>query len=82
MLNVLLNSQEPNTIKIENLCINNSSLFNIEKILEKLLYKRVYQFLTENNFIYDLQFGFRQKFSTAHSLINLIENIRQALDIH
>ena len=53
---------------------------NIEKILEKLMYKRVYQFLTENNIIYDLQFGLRQNFSPAHALINLTENIRQALD--
>ena len=44
------------------------------------MYKRVSQFLTENNIIYDLQFGFRQNFSTAHALINLTENIRQALD--
>ena len=44
------------------------------------MYKRVYQFLTENNIIYDLQFGFRQNFSTAHALINLTQNIRQALD--
>ena len=36
--------------------------------------------MTENNFIYDLQFGFRQNVSTAHALINLTENIRQALD--
>ena len=57
-----------------------SLLSNIEKILEKLMYKRVYQFLTENNIIYDLQFGFRKNFSTAHALINLTENIRQALD--
>ena len=45
------------------------------------MYKRVYQFLTENNIIYDLQFGFRQNFSTAHVLIDLTENIRQALDV-
>ena len=31
-----------------------SLLSNIEKILEKLMYKMVYQFLTENNIIYDL----------------------------
>ena len=42
--------------------------------------KRVYQFLTENSIIYDLQFGFRQKLSTAHAFINLTESIRQALD--
>ena len=44
------------------------------------MYERVYQFLTENNLIYDLQFGFRQNASTAHTLINLTEDIRQALD--
>ena len=55
-------------------------LSNIGKILEKSMYKRVYQFLTEKNIIYDWQFDFRQNFSTAHALINLTENIRQALD--
>ena len=44
------------------------------------MYKRVCNFLTENNIIYDLQFGFRQKFPTFHALINFITNIRQALD--
>ena len=44
------------------------------------MYKQVHNFLTENNIIYDLQFGFRQKFSASHALINLTENIRQALD--
>ena len=42
--------------------------------------KRVYQFLTESNIIYDLQFGFRLNVPTAQALINLTENIRQALD--
>ena len=55
-------------------------LSNVEKILERLMYKRVYNFLTENNIICDMQLGFRQKFSTSHALINLPENIRQALD--
>ena len=44
------------------------------------MYKRIYQSLTENNIIYDLQFGFRKNFSTAHALTNFTENIRQALD--
>ena len=44
------------------------------------MYKRVYNFLTEDNIIYNLQFGFRQRFSASHALINLTENIRQALD--
>ena len=49
-------------------------------MLEKLMYKRVYNFLIENNIIYDLQFGFRQKFSASHALINLTKNMRQTLD--
>ena len=39
--------------------------------------KRIYQFLTVNNVIYDSQFGFRQNLSTAHVLISFTENIRQ-----
>ena len=55
-------------------------LSNIEKILEKLMYKRLYTFLDNKNIIYDLQFGFRQQYSTSHALINITENIRKALD--
>ena len=44
------------------------------------MYKQVYSFLTKTNIIFDLQFGFRQKFPASHALINLTENIRQALD--
>ena len=57
-----------------------SLLSSIEKILEKLMYKRLYAFLDYNNIIYDLQFGFRQQYSTSHALINITENIRKALD--
>ena len=44
------------------------------------MYKKVCQFLTENEIMYDLQFGFRQNFGTAHTLINLTKNYRQAFD--
>ena len=57
-----------------------SLLSNIEKIIEKLMYKRLSNFLDINNLIYSLQFGFRQKYSTTHALINLTESIRQTLD--
>ena len=43
------------------------------------MYKRLYKFLNDNNIPYELQFGFRQNFSTTHALINLTENIRQGL---
>ena len=54
-----------------------SLLSNIEKILEK---RRLYTFLDYNSIINDLQFGFRQQYSTSHALINITENIRKALD--
>ena len=57
-----------------------SLLSNIEKILEKLMYKRLYTFLNNNNIIYNLQCGFRKQYSTFHALINITENIRKALD--
>ena len=55
-------------------------LSNIEKILEKLMHKKLYTFLNNNKIIYNLQFGFRQQYSTSHALINITEIIRKALD--
>ena len=57
-----------------------SLLSNIEKILEKLMYRRLCTFLNNNNIIYDLQFGFRKQYSTSHALISITENIPKALD--
>ena len=55
-------------------------LSNTEKILEKLMYKRLYAFLNNNNVIYNLQFQFREQQSTSHALVNINDNIRKALD--
>ena len=57
-----------------------SLLSNIENILERLIYKGIYKFFSDNNLIYFLQFGFRQKYSTVHALISLTENIRKKTD--
>ena len=57
-----------------------SLLSNVEKILEKLMYKRLYTFLKNNNVIYNLQFGFGQQYSTSHALIGLSMNILCAGD--
>ena len=57
-----------------------SLLFNIEKIVEKLMYKRLSNFLDIDNLIYPLQFGFQQKHLTTNPLINLTDSIRQTLD--
>ena len=57
-----------------------SLLSNVEKILEKLMYKRLYTFLNSNNIIYNFQFGFRQQYYISYALVNITENIRKALD--
>ena len=57
-----------------------SLLSNINKILEKLMFNRVYNFLEKFKCIYKLQFGFRSKHSTNHALIEITETIRKALD--
>ena len=44
------------------------------------MYNRIYKFFSDNNLIQFLKFGFRQKYSTVHVLINLTESIRKNLD--
>ena len=57
-----------------------SLLSNLNKIMEKLIFKRVYEFLEKYKCLYELQYGFRSKHSTVHALINITETIRKALD--
>ena len=57
-----------------------SLLSNLNKIMEKLVFNRLYAFLEKYNCLYKLQYGFRSKHSTTHALIDITENIRSALD--
>ena len=45
------------------------------KILEKIMYNRVYKYLTENYLLFQKQFGFREGHSTSHAIVNLVSNI-------
>ena len=42
------------------------------------MHKRLMGFLNDQKVLYKKQFGFQKKFSTAHALISLIENIEKA----
>ena len=69
--------------RFKKLDYNNYCLFSLLQILKntwKNIDKRLYTFLNNNNVIYNLQFGFRQQYSTSHALINITENIRKVLD--
>ena len=57
-----------------------SLLSNLNKILEKLMFTRMYKFLDDFKCIYALQFGFIAKHSTNHALIDITENVKSALD--
>ena len=50
-----------------------SLLSNISKLLEKLMYSRIYSFLNIYNCISELQFGFRANYSTSHALVSITE---------
>ena len=53
-----------------------SVLSCLSKILERIMYNRVYNYLNDNNLLFRKQFGFRKGHSTDHApLIKLIDSI-------
>ena len=44
------------------------------------MHKRLYQFLQENNILFQNQFGFRKNNSTSFALIEITEKIKQTID--
>ena len=65
-------------------CLNNyrpiSLLPAFSKLLEKLVHKKLYSFLTAENLLYKHQYGFRQKHSTIHPLIHFLNFCSNAQD--
>ena len=63
----------------ENTCVSNyrpiSVLPCFSKILERIMYNRLYKFLNENNILYQKQFGFRNSHSTEHAIMQLVDQI-------
>ena len=57
-----------------------SILSNINKILEKLMFKRLYEFLESYKCIYELQFGFRAKHSTNHAILSITQKIQETIN--
>ena len=52
-----------------------SVLSCFSKILERIMYNRVYNYLTDNNLLFHKRFGFRKGHSFDHALIKLIDSI-------
>src|SRR6266496_1964394 len=51
-----------------------SLLSFFSKLLEKIIFNRMYCFLSKNNSLYQYQFGFRKKHSTSLALLDVIDN--------
>ena len=67
--------------KFDHLNYRPISLLSVfSKIYEKLIYSRLYSYLTKYNLIYQKQFGFRSSYSTNHAIISITEHIRRLLD--
>ena len=56
-----------------------SVLVCFSKILERIMYKRLYLYLTENNYnlLYNKQFCFRKGHSTDHAIVQLTDQIHE-----
>ena len=57
-----------------------SLLSNITKIIEKIMFTRLYKFLDHHKCLYSQQFGFRAKHSTTHAVLSMIQEIRETIE--
>ena len=57
-----------------------SLLPSMSKILEKIVHKRLYNFLDMQNLLYNNQYGFRPKHSTIQAITQLSAEILESLD--
>ena len=61
----------------KNNCRLISLISNVNKKLEKLMYKRLYSFLEGRNCFYPYQYGFRSNHSTKNALIKITEQVQK-----
>ena len=95
ILNLSLSSgQVPSNMKVakvipifkkgNNLLVSNyrpiSLLTSLSKVLEKIVYKRTVDFLNKHDILSNEQFGFREKHSTSHALLSVIDKIARSID--
>ena len=57
-----------------------SILSNLNKIIEKVIYNRLYSFFTKNNVLNNSQFGFRANHSTVMALSEFVEGVLNRFD--
>ena len=50
------------------------------KLLERIMYNRLFKYLSENSTLYKKQFGFQTSHSTEHAILLLINQLYQSFD--
>ena len=51
-----------------------------DKIIEKLMHKRLYDFLEQHRILFDNQFRFRKNNSTSYARMEIREKIKESID--
>ena len=57
-----------------------SLLIVFNKLLEKLMFNRLADFLEKRHLIYNKQFGFRLHHSTDHAVLSIIDQVQKAIE--
>ena len=57
-----------------------SLLSNLSKVMEKVVYKKIYKYLGDNNLLTDKNSGFKHSDSTVNQLLFITQKIANALD--
>ena len=50
------------------------------KLLERIMYNRLFKYLSENSILYEKQFGFQTSHSTEHAILLLVNQLYQSFD--
>ena len=57
-----------------------SLLSNYNRIFGKIMFNRVKAFIDENDILYRSQYGFRDKHSTQHAILDIVNSIQRNMD--
>ena len=59
-----------------------SLLTTMSKVMEKVVYKRVYQFLTDTGQICETQYGFRSNHSCEHAIAQVVGSVLKNMEMN
>ena len=56
------------------------NLSPFSKVLEKLIYNQLYDFLEKHSILFQYQFGFRKGYSTEQAILEITDTLRKKMD--